>query len=113
VPVPVKFEYNQSKLTAEGEAAAKEIIAFLQSQGAKGVEIIGHTDPVGGDAFNQKLSEERAAAVATYLKANGYAGTIKAGGKGRREPFKADDPGKYTADQQHAFDRRVEYRLMP
>lgn len=113
VPVPVRFEFNSARLTPDGEAAAKEILAFLQSSKGKGVKLIGHTDPIGSDAYNLGLSQARAEAVRQYLLSNGYAGQIIVEGHGEREPFKADDPGKYTQEELYAMYRRVEFQPLP
>jgi OOP family OmpA-OmpF porin len=51
------------------------------------VLVTGHTDLIGSDAYNQKLSERRANAVRKYLAAHGIDATrIKSEGKGKNEP---------------------------
>lgn len=112
VPVPIRFPYNEAVLTAEGEAAAKDILDFLASEKANAVRIIGHTDPKGTPSYNKQLSSERAKAVAAYLKTHGYGGQVLVAARGEEEPFQPDDPKKYTEEQRHAFDRRVEYQLV-
>ncbi len=110
VPVPVQFEFNASALTAEGQAAVIDIYAYLRDSYPDWVAIVGHTDPVGSDAYNDELSLARATTVANALRAVGYGGVIETIGRGEREPFVPDDASKYTEDQLHAFHRRVEYR---
>jgi outer membrane protein OmpA-like peptidoglycan-associated protein len=112
VPVPVKFTFGESVLTPDGEKAAKDIYAYLDDQGSPDVRLIGHTDPVGAPYSNQVLSVNRAKAVADYLLAQGYKGRIEVVGKGETQRFKPDDPTKYTRDELHTFDRRVEYQLL-
>jgi outer membrane protein OmpA-like peptidoglycan-associated protein len=112
VPVPVRFAYDSSELVADGEAAAQEILDYVTSQGAKGVRLIGHTDPKGSDGYNLKLSEARAGAVKAYLAGKGYAGAVEIVAKGESEPFQADDPGKYTEEELFSMYRRVEYQLI-
>ena len=112
VPVPVRFNYKESTLTPEGTAAAADILAYLNSEGVKKIRIIGHTDPVGGDAYNANLSKSRAKAIKDYLLSYGYAGTVEVVGKGEKEPFEPDDVSKYSEDELYAFDRRVEYQVV-
>jgi outer membrane protein OmpA-like peptidoglycan-associated protein len=112
VPVPVRFAYNSSALTPEGEAAAREILDYLKSQDARSVRLIGHTDPVGSEPFNLELSAARAEAVKTFLAQNGYDGAIEIVPRGEAELFQPDDPGGYSREELHAMYRRVEYQLV-
>jgi OOP family OmpA-OmpF porin len=65
--------------------------------------VVGHTDSSGAEAYNQKLSERRAQAVADYLQAKGIAtGRLTASGAGESQPI-ADNK---TADGR-ALNRRV------
>jgi outer membrane protein OmpA-like peptidoglycan-associated protein len=111
VPVPVRFDTDSAALTPDGEAAVKDIYAYLAQSAPAHVVIIGHTDPRGSDAYNMGLSEHRAAAVKDYLVGLGYAGTIEILAKGKSEPFPPDDVSKYSEDELYAFDRRVEYKV--
>ncbi len=111
VPVPVRFDTDSAALTADGEAAVKDMYAYLEQSAPGHVVIIGHTDPRGSDAYNMGLSQHRAEAVKEYLVTLGYTGTIEVLGKGRSEPFAPDDVSKYSEDELYAFDRRVEYKL--
>jgi len=113
VPVPVQFDVDQDVLTPQGQAAVRDIYAYLsQQQGLGTVRIIGHTDPRGDDAYNFALSQRRATSVAAYLQFLGYHGRLEVQGKGRTEPFQPDDSAKYSPEQIWAFDRRVEYQIL-
>ncbi|MFO1170317.1 MAG: OmpA family protein [Hyphomicrobiaceae bacterium] len=109
VPVPIRFGYNESVLTEDGQQAAADMQKYLDEQGIARLRLVGHTDPVGGEAFNLKLSKARAEAVKTYLAENGYKGEVEIAGEGERQPFEPDDPSAYSEDERHAFDRRVEF----
>jgi outer membrane protein OmpA-like peptidoglycan-associated protein len=115
--LPVEFKYKQPELgtgngidalTDKGRSAAEDLFAFLSQQGTPGIHLIGHTDPIGSDDFNRQLSERRAATLKGFLVSKGYTGAIRISGKGRDEPFQADDPGSYTEAERHQLDRRVE-----
>jgi peptidoglycan-associated lipoprotein len=64
----VMFPFNRAALSPEAQAMIDEAIANVKSEN-KGIyiEIEGHTDSVGPEAYNQKLGEERAAAARNYL----------------------------------------------
>jgi len=56
------------------------------------IEVEGHTDNVGGDAYNQRLSEQRAEAVRDYIVAQGVPGSsVKATGFGMADPVASND----------------------
>lgn len=109
VPVPIRFGYNESVLTEDGIKAAADMQKYLDEQSIARVRLVGHTDPVGGEAFNLRLSKARAEAVKAYLAESGYKGEIEIAGEGEGEPFEPDDPSAYSEDERHAFDRRVEF----
>lgn len=84
----VLFEFGKANLTGEARAKVGSISEVLNSQ-AKGrrVSVEGHTDSIGSDAYNQKLSERRADAMAQYLIAKGVpAEKISASGLGEKNP---------------------------
>jgi outer membrane protein OmpA-like peptidoglycan-associated protein len=65
----VYFEFNSAAITDEAEPQLRELGAAISDPRLKGsiISIGGHTDAVGGDAFNQILSERRAATIKWYL----------------------------------------------
>lgn len=76
------FGYNSSTLRVVGAAAQQELDVCLKP-GLTRVQITGHADCIGTDAYNQALSERRAAAVKRYLSEKGIdAALITAEGKG-------------------------------
>lgn len=73
------------------------------------IEVAGHTDSTGSDAYNQSLSEQRAAAVATYLQSRNVRGErIITVGMGESRPIATND----TVSGRQA-NRRVELTLVP
>ncbi len=89
VRLPVYFESNSAKLTPEAEALLGKVSVALESNelGAFQFAIEGHTDDVGGDGYNQSLSERRASAVKAYLLAQGVPeGRLRSRGLGEAKP---------------------------
>ncbi len=82
------FGYDKANLQAEGKSALDDAAAKIKANPEiKTVTVTGHTDRIGSDAYNQKLSDRRAKQVADYLAAQGVdAGIISAVGKGESEP---------------------------
>ncbi len=77
-PVPVtidlrgvNFDFDKSKLRPDAVAILNQAIEVLKKYPELKVEVAGHTDSKGTDAYNQKLSERRAKAVYDYLTSNG------------------------------------------
>jgi outer membrane protein OmpA-like peptidoglycan-associated protein len=82
----VFFGFNKYNLTAEAQAVVAEAASAAKSQGSASILVTGHTDTVGGNAYNQRLSEKRAGAVKDELVRLGIdAGKISAMGKGETE----------------------------
>jgi outer membrane protein OmpA-like peptidoglycan-associated protein/opacity protein-like surface antigen len=80
------FGFNKCNITAEADAVLSEAASAAKSTGSASVRIVGHTDTVGSNAYNQKLSECRANAAKTNLVGKGVAeGAISTSGKGEAE----------------------------
>jgi len=80
------FGFNKCNITAEADAVLSEAAAAAKATGSASVRVVGHTDTVGSNAYNQKLSECRANAAKTNLVGKGVAeGAISTSGKGETE----------------------------
>lgn len=91
-PAPVSynlyFANDSDDLTAESRALAPDILAEIARRPAAEVVVIGHTDAVGEDDYNDKLSLQRAVAVRRQLAALGFDATrVAVAGRGKREPL--------------------------
>jgi len=81
------FDFNKATLRPEGKAKIDEVAAKAQSLNLEVVIVVGHADRIGGAAYNQKLSEKRAAAVKDYMVSKGIpANRIYTEGKGSKQP---------------------------
>jgi OOP family OmpA-OmpF porin len=87
------FGFDKSKLREDGKATLDDAAAKLKANpDVQLVMITGHTDRIGSEAYNQKLSERRANQVRDYLIAQGVdANRLQAVGKGESEPVVACD----------------------
>jgi OOP family OmpA-OmpF porin len=87
------FLFNQATLsTAAKTRIANEILPKLTSCAKiDRIMVTGHTDRLGSEQYNQKLSEKRASSVATYLKSKGVSAHIETIGAGKSQPIKVCD----------------------
>ena len=81
------FDFNKATLRAEGKAKLDDVAAKSNSLVLEVVIAVGHADRIGSAAYNQKLSEKRAAAVKDYLVSKGIpANRVYTEGKGSKQP---------------------------
>ncbi len=81
------FDFDKSVVRADGKKNIDEALGKLTGVAVEMVIATGHTDNVGTDAYNQKLSERRAAAVKEYLVSKGIAASkVTTLGKGESQP---------------------------
>lgn len=99
----VTFEFNSSNLTPASRPVLEEVAADLKRYPRLKIELQGHTDSVGADAYNMKLSAERANAVRVYLIEQGVPEQqLTSRGYGETQPV-ADN----KTDEGRAQNRRV------
>lgn len=102
------FEFGKAELKSESYPELNRIATFFKSNTKIVSEISGHTDNVGTDEINNKLSQERAEVVRKYLLTQGVpAEKLTAKGYGKNKPKVAND----TPENQ-AINRRVEFEIL-
>ena len=102
------FDFDKAVLKPAGKAALDDLTSKLGDMNLEVIIAVGHTDSIGTDAYNQKLSIRRAEAVKTYLKGKGVEeNRIYTEGKGEKQP-EADN--KTSAGR--AKNRRVEIEVV-
>lgn len=106
----VYFNFDQSTLTRAGRDTLARVVATLKERADWKVAVEGHTDPYGSDDYNQRLSERRAATVATFLTQGGIdAGRISQKGFGEQCLILDDDRTRPAKSRnEHRANRRVE-----
>ncbi len=109
LPDGVTFDFNSAALKPQFHPALNNVASTLSEYNQTIVEVTGHTDSVGGDAVNQRLSEQRASAVGNYLMGRGLMRErFEVVGMGKNYPI-ADN----STDSGRAQNRRVEIRVLP
>jgi outer membrane protein OmpA-like peptidoglycan-associated protein len=104
----VNFDFDKSNIRADARPILDEAIKTLSGEPDINISVEGHTDDVGTDAYNEKLSLRRAHAVADYLRKGGIAASrMTVAGYGESKPVASNA----TADGR-AQNRRVELRIV-
>jgi outer membrane protein OmpA-like peptidoglycan-associated protein len=104
----VLFAFDSAELTATAHEVLTQISARLTGANLVSVKVVGHTDSVGSDAYNQGLSERRARSVADFLVSQGVpANKLSTEGLGESQPV-ADN----ASDAGRAQNRRVELHVV-
>lgn len=105
----VLFDFGKYDLRPEAKATLTKLATVLNQAKVPAAQINGHTDSIGDDAFNQDLSEKRASAVATQLKADGVTANLQTHGYGKTQPV-ADNTNADGSDNPagRQANRRVE-----
>ena len=100
----INFDFNSDVIKPESRVTLDQIAAVLQENKDWKMTVEGHTDNIGGDAFNKTLSDKRAAAVEAYLIGKGIdAARLNSSGMGMSKPVTTND-----TEAGRAQNRRVE-----
>ena len=103
----ILFDVNSSTLRAAAQQNLTDLVASLEEYEGTEVLVVGHTDSTGEAAYNQGLSERRAASARTFLIGAGLdAGRVRAVGMGETEPIASND-----TDAGRQENRRVEVAI--
>lgn len=102
------FDFDKAVLKPEGKAKLDEVVTKLNSINLEVIIAVGHTDSVGSDTYNEKLSVRRAEAVKAYLVGKGIEkNRVYTEGKGKKQPVAEN---KTAAGR--AKNRRVEIEFV-
>lgn len=105
----ILFDFNSSEVKQENQAEIVTLAKNLQKYDLPRVKIIGHTDNVGSEEYNQKLSEQRAQGVTDiFVKAGYQTQNIETIGRGMSQPVVDNDTEEHRAEN-----RRVAIVIVP
>jgi len=102
------FDFDKTTLRPESITELQMVLEFLKNNPTVKIEIAGHTDSKGSDAYNLNLSDGRAAAVRTYLTENWIdTGRVISNGYGENKPVDTNE-----TDEGRQRNRRVEFTIL-
>ena len=109
LPDGVTFDVNSTAIKPQFRTTLDQIAQSLQQYPNSLVDVYGHTDSTGSDAYNQSLSENRARSVGNYLTMRGVsAARLRTMGFGETQPIASND-----TEEGRARNRRVEIKIIP
>jgi outer membrane protein OmpA-like peptidoglycan-associated protein len=110
MPSGITFAHDRYDVQPQFQTTLDQIAQTLQSYPSTMIDVYGHTDSTGSDAYNQQLSERRAQSVAAYLSGRGVQ-PVRIATQGFGETRLIHNPERNEADRQ--ANRRVEIRIVP
>ncbi len=109
MPSGITFAFDRAEVQPQFQPTLNEVAQTLSQYPKTYIDIYGHTDNVGTDAYNQALSERRAQSVSNYLVARGVlSARLATRGFGETQPIASND-----TEQGRAANRRVEIKIVP
>jgi len=109
IPSGITFAYDSATVQPQFQRTLDQVAQTLAQYNQTYIDVYGHTDSTGSDAYNQTLSERRARAVADYLSGQGVQPVrIGTRGYGETQPIAPND-----TDPGRAANRRVEVKIVP
>lgn len=109
----ILFEFNKAELQPQSQLTLDKIVLAMLSNQNFNIELSAHSDSKGSDAYNLKLSEQRAIASKNYIISRGInTNRIKAKGYGESKLLNNCINNSICSDDEHAVNRRLEFILI-
>ena len=109
MPAGITFPVDRYDIQPQFQSTLDQVAQTLSSYDQTYIDVLGHTDSTGSDAYNQTLSDRRAQSVADYLAGHGVTrARIGVRGYGESQPIASND-----TDPGRAENRRVEIKVVP
>jgi len=107
------FDFNKSVLKPEAKEKLDDLVSKLHDINLEVIIAVGHTDSIGSDSYNQKLSVRRADSVKAYLVSKGIEpNRIYTEGKGKKQPIAPNTINGHDNPAGRAKNRRVEIEVV-
>lgn len=100
------FDFDSDRVRSDARHNLDELARSIDKYPDTDLLIVGHTDAVGTDSYNQDLSERRAESAARYLESRGVRTRVRTSGRGELEPIDTND-----SDYGRQRNRRVEVAI--
>ncbi len=107
----VLFDFDKAELRPAATEALGRVAELVRQRQPRALRVVGHTDGIGADGYNQALSERRAAAVQAWLAGQGGLPPAQAEGRGKQEPVAPNTRDGHDDPEGRARNRRVEIFL--
>lgn len=109
MPSNVTFATNEASIQPQFQPTLNEVASILTQYPKTYIDVMGHTDSDGSEAYNQTLSERRSGSVADYLSGHGVqSARLATRGYGEMQPIASNETPEGKAQN-----RRVEIKLVP
>jgi outer membrane protein OmpA-like peptidoglycan-associated protein len=109
MPGNVTFRTNSADISADFYQVLNSVAVVLNEYKNTSIDVVGHTDSVGADDYNQRLSEQRARSVAEYLAGQGVLpARLLIAGRGKHQPIASND-----TPEGRSQNRRVTLEIIP
>lgn len=113
IPEKVYFELNDFKITTEGKVILDKVIQVMKGNPKVNIEVSSHTDSQGSDEYNLDLSKKRAKSAVDYMIGGGVSKDRLAGvGYGETKLVNKCANGELCSEEEHAQNRRLEFKVM-
>jgi outer membrane protein OmpA-like peptidoglycan-associated protein len=105
---PIQFEFGKAAIKPVSFPILDEVVTLMKARGGMRLGVYGHTDSVGADATNLRLSKDRAASVMRYIINKGIKqARLESEGYGESKPLETNDTAEGRAQN-----RRVEFKIL-
>ena len=109
MPSGITFDYDSYTVKPQFRATLDEVARTLNGYNQTYIDVLGHTDSIGSNEYNQRLSDQRAGAVRDYLTMQGVS-PVRIATRGYGETFPIADN---STESGRAANRRVEIKIVP
>ncbi len=109
----IYYDYGKSDIRSDAAQELNKLVRILQDNPTMKIELSSHTDARGGDAYNLKLSDARAASAVKYINSQGIdASRLVAKGYGETKLLNRCANNVQCSDEEHQFNRRTEFKIL-